>query len=89
MRFLHYVAIFYNLPWFCLIKVSYKKLQRNPDAESALINVHLKQWFPNFSGAQTTWNNLVVLEAQNNDLYRDSRTTLAYLADRGADFGNH
>jgi len=29
MRFPHCVAIFYNLPWFCSIKVSYKKSQRN------------------------------------------------------------
>jgi len=29
MRLPHYVAIFYNLPWFCSIKVSNKKSQPN------------------------------------------------------------
>jgi len=42
---------------------------------------HLVQWFPNFSGARTTWNNLVAREAENIDLYRDSRTTSANLKD--------
>ncbi len=37
MRWPHYVAIFYNIPWFCSIKVSYKKLQRN--AETGCVNV--------------------------------------------------
>jgi hypothetical protein len=46
-----------------------------------LLNKGLQQWFPNFSGARTTWNNLVVREAQNIDLYRDSRTTSANVAD--------
>jgi len=41
----------------------------------------LNQWFPNFSDAQTNWNNLVVREAQNIDLHRDSHTTSANLAD--------
>jgi hypothetical protein len=31
----------------------------------------LGQCFPNFSGARTTWNVLVLLEAQNADFYRD------------------
>ena len=35
----------------------------------------LMQWFPNFSVARTTKNILVVLVAQNIDLYRDWRTT--------------
>ncbi len=41
----------------------------------------LEQWFPNFSGARTTQNNLVVSEAQNIDLYNHSRTTSDNLAD--------
>jgi hypothetical protein len=41
----------------------------------------LKQWFQNFSGPQTTWNILVLLEEQNNDLHRDWRTTRANRAD--------
>ena len=42
---------------------------------------HLGQWFPNFSDARTTSNNLVVRKAQIIDLYRDSRTTSASYAD--------
>jgi hypothetical protein len=41
----------------------------------------LGQWFPNFSDARTTKNILVLREAQNIDLYLDSRTTRANLAD--------
>jgi hypothetical protein len=41
----------------------------------------LDQWFPNFSGARTTKNILVLREAQNIDLYWDSRTTWASMAD--------
>jgi len=41
----------------------------------------LVQWFPNFSGSRTTWNNLVVRQAGNIDLYRDLQTTSANLAD--------
>ena len=41
----------------------------------------LKQWFPNFSGARTTSNFLVHRQALNIDLYGDSRTTWANLAD--------
>ncbi len=41
----------------------------------------LYQRFPNFSGARTTWNILVLLEAQNIDLDRDWRTTWANLVD--------
>jgi len=41
----------------------------------------LVQWFPNFFGSRTTWKNLVVREGQNVELYRDSRTTSANLAD--------
>ncbi len=36
MRLPHCSGIFYNLPWFCLIKVSNKKLQHN--AENACKN---------------------------------------------------
>jgi len=36
MRLPHCIAIFYNLPWFCSIKVSIKKLQSN--AENACGN---------------------------------------------------
>jgi len=36
MRLPNCVAIYYNLPWFCSIKVSNKKLQRN--AENACEN---------------------------------------------------
>jgi hypothetical protein len=36
--------------------------------------VNLEQRFPNFSGVRTTKSNLVVREAQNIDLYRDSLT---------------
>jgi len=31
MHLPHCVAIFYNLPWFCSIKVSNKKLQHNSE----------------------------------------------------------
>jgi len=41
----------------------------------------LTQWFPNFFGSRTTYKILVVREGQNIDLYRDSRTTSANLAD--------
>ncbi len=41
----------------------------------------MEQWFPNFSGTRTTKNILVLLEPQNIDLYWDSRTTWASLAD--------
>jgi len=41
----------------------------------------LIQWFPNFFGSRTTQKNLVVREGQNIDLYKDSRTTSANLAD--------
>ncbi len=41
----------------------------------------LGQWFPNFSGARTTKNILVLREAQNIDLYWDSQTTWASMAD--------
>jgi len=41
----------------------------------------LQQWFPNFFGSQTTYKDLVVREGQNIDLYGDSRTTSANLAD--------
>jgi hypothetical protein len=34
MRLPHCVAIFYNLPWFCSIKVSNKKLQHNAENAS-------------------------------------------------------
>jgi len=54
-----------------------------------LVSIILDQLFPNFSGARTTWNYLVVYEAQYIDFYRDSRTTAANLVVRGADFGNH
>ncbi len=37
----------------------------------------LTQWFPNFSSVETTWNILVLHEAQNIDLSRDWRTTWA------------
>jgi len=40
-----------------------------------------EQWFPNFFGSRTTQKNLIVREGQNIDLYMDSRTTSANLAD--------
>jgi hypothetical protein len=40
-----------------------------------ILKVTLGQWFPNFFGARTTLNILVLREAQNIDLYRDWRTT--------------
>jgi hypothetical protein len=40
----------------------------------------LGKWFPNFFGSRTTCKNLVVREGQNIDLYWDSRTTSANLA---------
>jgi len=48
---------------------------------ACLMKYTLDQWFPNFSGARTTCNNLVVRKAQNIDLCRDSRTTSGYLTD--------
>jgi hypothetical protein len=42
----------------------------------------LGQWFANFFGERTTQKNLVVREGQNIDLYRDSRTTSANLAEQ-------
>ncbi len=48
---------------------------------SADDSVSLYQWFPNISDARTTYNDLVILEAQIVDLYRDSRITSANYAD--------
>ncbi len=45
------------------------------------IYTHIDQWFPNVFGSRTTFKNLVVREGQNIDLYQDSRTTSANLAD--------
>jgi len=43
MLLLHCIAIFYNLPWFCSIKVSNKKWQLN--AENACGNWMCKRAF--------------------------------------------
>ncbi len=45
MRLPHYVVIFYNIPWFCSIKVSNKKLRHN--AENACGNRMCKRAFDN------------------------------------------
>jgi len=56
MRLPHCVAIFYNLPWFCSIKVSYKKLQCNVEnacgnrmCKFAFTNASLSQMFLTFT----------------------------------------
>jgi len=43
------------------------------------VHATLIQWFPNFAGARTTKNIVVVRGAQNIELNNDSRTTLANL----------
>ena len=64
-----------------LIKFTFLRM-RLTHAFSRLANrIQFRQWFPNFSGARTTENILVLREAQNIDLYRDSLTTLANITD--------
>jgi len=54
-------------------KILYKKRARKTLMKLTAAMKHLfwyhclKQWFPNFSGARTTKNHLVVREAQNID----------------------
>ena len=61
--------------WIC-------KTGQNESAKQKLQSYfRLVQWFPNFSGVRTTWNILVLREAQNIDLYKDWWTTWATLAD--------
>lgn len=50
-------------------------------AVTSNINKPLYQWLPNFSGARTTLNNLVVRKAKNIDSYIDAGTITTNLAD--------
>ncbi len=69
---------------FSSMNLYFRQVMTGIKAKTDLLNFNsnsIAQWFPNYSGTRTTWNNLVVREAQNIDLNRDSRTTLANLAD--------